>query len=441
MGEKILIVQMAKLGDFIQSTSLLSNLRQLWPQAEIHLVGEQPGVLEAARLSTLVDQVWAHDRLPPLDFEATFILNSHQKAAEFSQKVRSKLNFGPKISAGQLVFTPAQNFLMAVMAQDRRLGRFNLVDVWASLAPGAQVQPLAWPRPIPADTLPEKKKEHFRVGFQLGSRNHLRRWPTEHFATVAQHLNRLLPSLSLVLLGSAEERALGARLEKLIKPLTATNLMGRTDLQGLARELTDLDLLITADTGVMHLAAALGTPTLALFFGPAYGPETAPYGPGHLIYQTLACCAPCREGVACSTRQCRELPDPEAAANLVTNHITNKNCDFSMIPLAPGHSIWRTGTDGFGQSLQPLSPEPLSSDEALALVLTEAGRSIFRPEYQPDSVALAQLLTKYASPPSPILLDGFKLKAIAQQGLKKQVRDNFLERVQALSTDLGLIIA
>lgn len=432
---------MAKLGDFIQSTSLLSNLRQLQPQVEIHLAGEQAGVLEAARLSPLVDQVWAHDQLPPLDFTAVFVLNSHLQAAELAQKVRTRLYFGPKIYAGQLVFTSTQNLLMAVMARDRRLGRFNLVDVWASMSPLAQSQPqpLFWPRPLSPENV--QKRKNFRVGLQLGSRNHLRRWPLLHFATLVRHLNELLPSVSPVLLGTSEEKAFGARLEKLLTPLTVTNLMGRTSLQDLALEVAGLDLLITADTGVMHLAAALGTPTLTLFFGPAYGPETGPYGPGHLIYQALAPCAPCREGATCGERQCRELPRPEVVAHLAAFCLNGTAFDFSRFPLPTGHRVWSTSTDDFGQTLLPLNPEPLNSGEALALILTEAGRNIIRPQYRPDSEALALLMSKYAPPQAPLLLDGSELESVALQGLKGSQKKDFLELAHTLSKDIGLKIA
>ena len=426
---RLLVIQLAKLGDFIQSTPLLSALRSTWPGRSLTLAGGEAAVLEAARLSPLVEEVLPVGPgrpEPEGEFEAVFNLNSAPAAARLAGRVRAGSRFGPTLAEGDtLRFTPAQEFLMGLMAEDRRLVRFNLADVWLALAPEAGPRPLFWPRPENARGGPEPRAG-FRVGLHLGAKHHSRRWPVENFVRLALALGRRLGEFTPVLTGAAEERALGAKFEKLGPP--ALNLMGRTDLSELSRVLAGLDLLVSADTGVLHLAAALGTPALALFFGPANGPETGPYGPGHLIYQAEAPCGPCREG-SCRRRQCLALPEPELAARLAEDLLTGRPPEGQG---PPGHRVWRTGSDAFGQELSPVGRPALTAEEALALALTWAGQAVLRPGFTARPAGLAALAALYAPPAGRLAL---------APGLFRRLAPAVGERLGQALDILGLKIA
>ncbi len=438
MSGRVLIIQMAKLGDFIQSTPLLANARRHFPGAEIVLAGEQPAVLEAAALSPLVDEVLALSETgpPPAGpFEAVFTLNSHPRALALADGLRAKRRYGPRLEGGQTRFTPAQNFIMALMRTGRRdLGRFNLVDVWTSLCPGARPEALLWPGSGASPALNEAVG--LKIGLQLGSKNHLRRWPVEHFADLAGQLAGEEP-VTPILLGSEPEKALGARFEKLF-PGPALNLMGRTSLEELAAALAGLDLLVTADTGTMHLAAAVGTPVLALFFGPAFGPETGPYGADHLIYQAQAGCAPCRENAECRRRQCREMPLPAIAAQAARLRLGRAE---DLPPLPSGHRIWRTARDGFGQSLLALGRPELTGREALALIAAEAGRPLLRPGEAAEPARVMAALAGFEAGRS-ISIDGSILQSLAA-ALPGPEYDGaaFLAAADSLAANLGFKIA
>jgi ADP-heptose:LPS heptosyltransferase len=72
----------------------------------------------------------------------------------------------------------------------------------------------------------------------------------------------------------------------------AVSLAGRTSLKELAALYERVDILITTDTGPMHLAAAVGTPVVALF-GPTAPWRTGPFGEGHKILRAEMSCSPC----------------------------------------------------------------------------------------------------------------------------------------------------
>lgn len=117
-----------------------------------------------------------------------------------------------------------------------------------------------------------------------------KRWLPERFAEAGQELQRATGA-TLVLVGSAQERglaeAVAARVAGPVRVLT-----GQTSLEELAGVLAQLRLLLTNDSGPMHLAAALGTPLVAVF-GPTDWRETAPWGGRSALVREPVECAPC----------------------------------------------------------------------------------------------------------------------------------------------------
>lgn len=111
------------------------------------------------------------------------------------------------------------------------------------------------------------------VGLFPGSNATARRWPVERFGAVARSLADR--GARVVVMGGAGERSLtNAVAEAEPRTLDAG---GATDLVGLAALLSICDLVVTNDTGPMHLAGAVGTPTITLW-GPSDPAEVHPVG-------------------------------------------------------------------------------------------------------------------------------------------------------------------
>ena len=117
-----------------------------------------------------------------------------------------------------------------------------------------------------------------------------KRWPTESFAAVVQHL--AAEGVRVVLIGTAGDRAAVEVINGLRHRATAIDLVGRTDLAMLAGVLTQCRVLVTNDSGTMHLAAALDIPVVAMF-GPTRERETHPIGPRHATLTNPVWCRPC----------------------------------------------------------------------------------------------------------------------------------------------------
>lgn len=118
-----------------------------------------------------------------------------------------------------------------------------------------------------------------------------KRWPWERFAALATGLRRRIPRVQPLIVAGPKEVWTAVRVHEAsgkIHPVLGPDL----DLALLAGVLSHLDLLVTNDSGPMHLAAALGVPCVALF-GPTDPRRTAPAGAGHRVLSTARWCSPC----------------------------------------------------------------------------------------------------------------------------------------------------
>ncbi len=134
-------------------------------------------------------------------------------------------------------------------------------------------------------------------------------WEEEKFAELCDRIRREM-GLPVVLTGGAAGPL--DRIRTRMKT-EAVNLGGRTTLRELACLYRQAVLVITTDSGPMHLAAAVGTPLVALF-GPTDPLRTGPYGPGHRVVRRGLACMPCFQK-RCETRQCmREIEAEDVIA-------------------------------------------------------------------------------------------------------------------------------
>ncbi len=141
-------------------------------------------------------------------------------------------------------------------------------------------------------SFPEYKTEtqHPRVGICPSSRWPSKNWPVERFAEVANAL-QTSAGASITLLGGPEDGDVCQIIEsKLDHP--CENLAGKTTLPEIGGILNTMDLLIANDSGPIHMAAAVGTPALAIF-GPTNPNRTGPFGDIHRVIKTAYPCPPC----------------------------------------------------------------------------------------------------------------------------------------------------
>jgi ADP-heptose:LPS heptosyltransferase len=134
-----------------------------------------------------------------------------------------------------------------------------------------------------------------------------KQWHLDRFATVARTVAAAAGG-TIVLTGSASDRPMVDDVETKLAGVAVRSLAGVLDLPETAALVGQLDVMITGDTGPMHLAAAMGAPVVALF-GPS---DPARYGPraqAERILRVQLPCSPCGQ-VRLPPVRCRgHVPD------------------------------------------------------------------------------------------------------------------------------------
>jgi heptosyltransferase-1 len=128
-----------------------------------------------------------------------------------------------------------------------------------------------------------------------------KQWPAENFARFIDRLAER--EISVILSGSPQDQEGLERIrEKVGHPRRVMNWAGKTALRELAALFSLADLVLTTDTGPMHLAAAVKAPLIALF-GPTAPWRTGPYGDPDAVLRKSLPCAPCFKK-KCDTMEC-----------------------------------------------------------------------------------------------------------------------------------------
>ncbi len=118
-----------------------------------------------------------------------------------------------------------------------------------------------------------------------------KQWPEERYVELARRLLGEL-DLGIVLVGAPGDHAVCDAIFHSLKDDRVLDLSGRTTVPELAAVLERCRFAVSNDTGAMHVAAAVGTPIVAIF-GPTDPVTTRPYGDGHTIVREPVECSPC----------------------------------------------------------------------------------------------------------------------------------------------------
>lgn len=429
-----IVVQLARLGDFLQTTPLLACLARDHPGdtlAGLVTPAQEPlaracGVLDrllvldphiisalagsgaagAVKRAVLGDLLGPFWQLAPRE---VYNLNLSPLSASVAAGFSGARMIGWRaVPNGEGLVGEGWSPFVTAMVADRRLTRLHLCDILVSYAdPRRPPEPRLLHRPQALADTPAAELlpagDGPLVALQPGANNDLRRWPIDHFARLAAGL--LEAGARVMVVGAAFEQPLAQRLISNMGPDAGrvADLMGRTDLASLGALLASADLVVSGDTGTLHLATAAGAPTLSLFMGPAQVHETGPYQPGHLILQARDDCGPCWEASPpCQGKaRCRRLIAPPAALQAALALLNGRSAmeAAAELDLPQGVEALTGEADSFGLRYRLLRPREQTTGDALALALREAGRVLLRTAYQSDPEAAAGELSQILDPP------------------------------------------
>lgn len=329
--KRVLIIQLADIGDLVLSTPAIDALRAAHPGIHIALLTSRHTVPVIADTG-IVDEIIPFERVAYNNSKSMLVAENRNRILGLRRGNYDAVLFFHHFTLkwGALKFAMiglwsgarwrvglenGRGWFLTHRLPDGGFGARHQAQYWLDLAGllGADTTPrpaVVSAAPYP---LPQAQK---RVVIHAGSGGFspARRWSPEGFAAVADALSREYGA-QIVLVGGANDD--GDRVHAAMT-CDALNLTGKTSLPELAGVIRQADLFIGADSGVLHIASATGVPVLAVF-GPSNDDAWGPWSPGGrtAVVRALPLCAPCsydghevglRDG--CEARTCMKMVTP-----------------------------------------------------------------------------------------------------------------------------------
>ncbi len=366
MGKPILVLQMQRMGDLILTFPLLSMLYKRYPDNPVWTVAEPQffkDLMPLAPYTTFFPPQAAKD-LASREYLSVINLSHRRSAALLAGSVDSEQYFGAYIRDGVHRIAGSWALYRASIVQNNRYNLFHWSDLQIldhSPASASQIFPM------------QGKDVCFsmgeKVGIFVGASEVEKRPSPAFYAQIAVLLMR--KGLRPVFFGGPDDVALGLEAERLAG-IHGTSMCGKMSLTQLATVMRDLSLLITADTGPMHLAAWLRVPILNISLGPVNPWETGPSFSGHYVVQAARSCAGCWQ--ACEKpERCRGKLSAQRIA-LFAHTLLKRSESLSRLRMS-GHRVFATGRDGRG--LYTLLPQNCDTRPSVRHLLAEFWRDWF----------------------------------------------------------------
>lgn len=301
VSPKILVIRPGGIGDAVLLFPSLKELRSFYPKSEIDILAEKrnAGIF---RLCPDINSVVLYDEKPPsglmsvikgkydivIDTEqwhrltaAVSYMTGAAVRAGFQTNERAEL-YSHKVEFSQSDYE-AVSFLNLVSSVTGEKYEFN---------PDKSFVPVDLSNSSEIDSNLEefKKNKKALVGIFAGATVNERKWGAQNFGGLAKELTS--DGHGVVLLGGKVDLENSQSIKKIAGEDNLLDFTGKTSLAETAYIISQLDLLISGDSGLMHIACGVGTPTVSLF-GAGIEDKWAPRGESHITINKNLPCSPC----------------------------------------------------------------------------------------------------------------------------------------------------
>ncbi len=324
--QRILLLRLERIVDLLMVLGALADVRAAAPSAEITLVvgdwnkGLAQSIPGITRVETLSASWLARGSgglaLPALLRQAhAWRGHRYDLAINFEPDIRSNLLLGAAGAGWTVGYRSAGGGALLDQALDYRPTEHTADNarrlVASVLPPGAGVV-------APVHLTPGDEPRQRAAALLAGARGPIvamhvpggrtvKQWDPDRFAAVAQVLIRERGA-TIVLTGSPEDAAVVSRVRTSLDAAHVIDASGGLDLVTVAAVLERCDLVVTGDTGPMHLAGAVGAPIVAVF-GPSDPARYGPRGPLDRVVRMDLPCAPCNRIRLPPARCTGRIPD------------------------------------------------------------------------------------------------------------------------------------
>ena len=334
--KKILVIKPSALGDIIHGLPFLNAIRKCFPHTEIHWVLARP-FAELLEGHPLLDKLWVIDKdkwkgLSNLKKTASEMIalfrglksEKFDIAVDLQGLLRSGIiayASGAKIRIGLKGFKEAREgsrfFHTHRVATGGKL--IHAVDRYLRVAEflGCDVSDVEFPLVEGTDyAIPVSAPYAVLVP---GARWQAKKWAPERFGELAKMLHKEIGFMSVIVGTKADEE----EAKKIVSASggAALSLAGKTTLRELIGIIKKSDIVISTDSGPMHIAAALGKPVFALF-GTTSPARTGPYGKTSTVITADLPCSPCfKKKCGAEEAACMDAITPKMVYNAIMERL------------------------------------------------------------------------------------------------------------------------
>jgi heptosyltransferase-2 len=329
--QSILIIAPNWIGDAVSTQPLLANLKALYPDSKIDILASHwvaPIYRACSEVHEVIEAKFEHKKLQwslrkklakeleAKNYQACFVLPNSFKSALIPWLANIPFRIGYR---GEMRF----GLINLALDNPSKVNRPPMVEHYLALSellkddeslPFTQLTPKLNVSNAAKQSV-ENKLQSANIssdfiyvmcpGAEYGP---TKRWPTEHFAVLAQKLITENPSIQIVILGSKSDHVLGQEITSQAKQASKIhNWCGNTSLDEAIALIGMSKAVISNDSGLMHIAAALQTPQVAIFGSsdPAHTPPLS--DKAKVIWLNLPC-SPCHKRI-CPLGHLRCLKD------------------------------------------------------------------------------------------------------------------------------------
>jgi len=330
--EKILVISCTAIGDTLFATPAIRALRNILPDREIHLLVRQK-FLDLFRNNPFTDRVMGYRggykgafrlfcNIKSHGFQLCLIFHDSDPCPvqiSFLAGIPFIFRIGQRDELARPYLSARIPYDQRKHAIDQRLEVIRQVfkvaldteeDLRMDLPINHQLSQMLWLDLLSKAEISDENTK--KIGLQFSASGKYKIWPEENFVQLATRLLETSSNNIICLIGSPKERREAQKIKKTMiqnggEAKRILNLAGAVGLKHFGEMIHGLDLLVTNDTGPLHVAIAVGTPTVSLFV-PSNHRATGPVQDLglHKVITKPRPCRPCTEKY-CSTPHCMGL--------------------------------------------------------------------------------------------------------------------------------------
>jgi len=289
--DKILIVRLSSLGDVLLTTPVLRSIKKSNPKIEIDFIVRSE-YEDALKYNPNISKVFSYikngdnkkifDELIKRNYDLIIDLQNNNRSAGIVQSLSKPVAkfYKPTLKKFLLVHFKINLFGEIISIPERYANSFNEIKLDEK---GSELF-------IPEEIKPQTNFDKNTIGFCPGSKHYTKMWPAEYFIELGNKL--IADGNKIILLGGKDDKQICDEISSQI--IGSINLCSEDNLLQIAADMKNCKLVVCNDSGMMHTAAAVNVPVVAIFGSTVKEFGFFPYKSRSLVLENNSLsCRPC----------------------------------------------------------------------------------------------------------------------------------------------------